>query len=33
MRTWDGNNYRGGFSDHFPSYIVVLKPLEQEIDQ
>ena len=26
MRTWDGNNYRGGFSDHFPSYIVVLKP-------
>ncbi len=27
MRTWDGNNYRGGFSDHFPSYIVVLKPV------
>lgn len=27
MRTWDGNNYRGGFSDHFPSYIVVLKPI------
>ncbi len=23
MRTWDGNNYRGGFSDHFPTYIVV----------
>jgi hypothetical protein len=32
MRTWDGNNYRGGFSDHFPSYIVVLKPLQHEID-
>lgn len=32
MRTWDGNNYRGGFSDHFPSYIVVLKPMQQEID-
>ncbi|OYU55615.1 MAG: endonuclease/exonuclease/phosphatase [Chitinophagaceae bacterium BSSC1] len=32
MRTWDGNNYRGGFSDHFPSYIVVLKPLQPEID-
>lgn len=29
MRTWDGNNYRGGFSDHFPSYIVVLKPQHQ----
>ncbi|MFZ2783669.1 MAG: endonuclease/exonuclease/phosphatase family protein [Sediminibacterium sp.] len=25
MRTWEGNNYRGGFSDHFPTYIVLLK--------
>jgi len=25
MRTWDGNTYRGGYSDHFPTYIVVLK--------
>ena len=25
MRTWDGNNYRGGYSDHFPTYIVFLK--------
>jgi hypothetical protein len=25
MRTWDGLTYRGGFSDHFPTYIVVLK--------
>lgn len=25
MRTWDGNNYRGGYSDHFPTYIVLLK--------
>ena len=25
MRTWDGFNYRGGYSDHFPSYIVLLK--------
>ncbi len=25
MRTWDGNNYRGGYSDHFPTYIVVIK--------
>ncbi len=23
MRTWDGDNYRGGFSDHFPTYIVL----------
>ena len=25
MRTWDGNTYRGGYSDHFPSYVVLLK--------
>jgi len=25
MRTWDGNTYRGGYSDHFPTYIIVLK--------
>ncbi|MGI8952769.1 MAG: endonuclease/exonuclease/phosphatase [Chitinophagaceae bacterium] len=25
MRTWDGNTYRGGYSDHFPSYIILLK--------
>jgi hypothetical protein len=23
MRTWDGNNYRGGFSDHFPTYVIL----------
>lgn len=28
MRTWDGNTYRGGYSDHFPTYIVVLKKLK-----
>lgn len=27
MRTWDGNRYRGGYSDHFPTYIVLLKKL------
>jgi hypothetical protein len=27
MRTWDGNNYRGGFSDHFPTYLVLIKNL------
>ncbi|SJZ43568.1 endonuclease/exonuclease/phosphatase family protein [Sediminibacterium ginsengisoli] len=26
MRTWDGDNYRGGYSDHFPTYITLLKP-------
>ncbi|MBU6157794.1 MAG: endonuclease/exonuclease/phosphatase [Bacteroidetes bacterium] len=25
MRTWDGNIYRGGYSDHFPTYLVLLK--------
>lgn len=25
MRTWDGNSYRGGYSDHFPTYLVMLK--------
>ncbi len=27
MRTWDGNVYRGGYSDHFPTYIILLKKL------
>ena len=25
MRTWDGNHYRGGFSDHYPTYVVLRK--------
>ncbi len=25
MRTWSGFNYRGGYSDHFPTFIVLLK--------
>ena len=25
MRTWDGNTYRSGYSDHFPTYLVMLK--------
>ncbi|NDA61842.1 MAG: endonuclease/exonuclease/phosphatase [Chitinophagia bacterium] len=25
MRTWEGNRYRGGFSDHFPTYILLRK--------
>lgn len=27
MRTWDGLTYRGGYSDHFPTYLVMLKRL------
>jgi hypothetical protein len=27
MRTWDGNSYRGGYSDHFPTYLILLKQL------
>jgi hypothetical protein len=25
MRTWDGNNYRGGYSDHFPTFVVLVR--------
>ncbi len=28
MRTWDGNTYRGGYSDHFPTYIVLVKNIQ-----
>lgn len=28
MRTWDGNVFRGGYSDHFPTYIVLLKKIK-----
>ena len=28
MRTWDGNIYRGGYSDHLPTYIVLLKTIQ-----
>jgi len=30
MRTWDGNTYRGGYSDHFPTFLVMLKKLDQQ---
>jgi TonB family protein len=29
MRTWDGNSYRGGYSDHFPTYIILLKKVDE----
>lgn len=25
MRTWDGNTYRGGYSDHFPTFVVLVR--------
>ena len=25
MRTWEGNRYRGGFSDHFPTFITLVR--------
>ena len=28
MRTWDGNLYRGGYSDHFPTYLVLIKSIK-----
>lgn len=28
MRTWDGNTYRGGYSDHFPTYLVMVKKVQ-----
>jgi hypothetical protein len=29
MRTWDGNTYRGGYSDHFSTYLIMLKKVSQ----
>lgn len=29
MRTWDGNTYRGGYSDHFPTYLIMLKEVKE----
>ncbi len=28
MRTWEGNTYRGGYSDHFPTFVILLKLLK-----
>jgi hypothetical protein len=33
MRTWDGNTYRGGYSDHFPTYLIMLKKVCQASGQ
>lgn len=29
MRTWEGNRYRGGYSDHFPVYTIFLRYLSE----
>lgn len=29
MRTYDGDTYRGGYSDHFPTYLVLLKKVSR----
>ena len=28
LRTWDGNQFRDGFSDHFPTFLVLLEKIE-----
>jgi predicted extracellular nuclease len=28
LRTWDGNQFRGGFSDHFPTFLVLLEKIK-----
>jgi hypothetical protein len=27
-RTYDGSKYTGGYSDHFPTYVVLLKEVK-----
>lgn len=27
MRSWDGTTYRGGYCDHFPTYLILLKKI------
>lgn len=29
MRTWDGLNFRGGYSDHFPTYVIMLRKVTE----
>ncbi len=31
MRTWDGNTYREGYSDHFPTYIIFAKKVGEAV--
>jgi hypothetical protein len=28
LRTWDVNQFRDGFSDHFPTFLVLLEKIE-----
>lgn len=29
LRTWVGNTYMGGYSDHLPVYVLMIKPMDQ----
>lgn len=31
LRTWDGNQFRDGFSDHFPAFLVLLEKIEEKM--
>jgi hypothetical protein len=31
LRTWDGNQFRDGFSDHFPTFVVLLEKIEEKM--
>ena len=31
LRTWDGNQFRDGFSDHFPTFLVLLEKIEEKM--
>ena len=31
LRTWDGNQFRDGFSDHFPTFVVLLEKIDQKM--
>ena len=31
LRTWDGNQFRDGFSDHFPTFLVLLEKIDEKM--
>ena len=31
LRTWDGNQFRDGFSDHFPTFVVMLEKIDEKM--
>ena len=30
LRTWDGNQFRDGFSDHFPTFVVLIEKIDEK---